>query len=64
MFGYGSSGDAHIAVVENVIGGVPYVSESGYTVSSTVPNSDKSNIIFKYQSIYNWASGRELVGYI
>ena len=64
IFGYGASGDAHIAVVENVIGGVPYVSESGYTVSSTVPNSDKSNIIFKYQSIYNWASGRELVGYI
>lgn len=64
IFNYGASGDAHIAVVENIINGVPYVSESGYSVSETAPNAAKSNIIFKYQSIYNWAGGRRLVGYI
>lgn len=64
IFNYGSSGDAHIAVVENIINGVPYVSESGYTESTTQPNAAKSNIVFKYQSIYNWAGGRSLRGYI
>lgn len=64
IFNYGSSGDAHIAVVENIINGVPYVSESGYSVSTVQPNESKSNIIFKYQSIYNWAGGRSLRGYI
>lgn len=64
IFNYGASGDAHIAVVENIIDGVPYVSESGYTFGSTKPNAKKSNVVFKYQSIYNWAEGRDLLGYI
>lgn len=64
IFNYGASGDAHIAVVENIVNGVPYVSESGYTETTTKPNTAKSNIIFKYQSIYNWAGGRSLRGYI
>lgn len=64
IFNYGASGDAHIAVVEDVINGIPYVSESGYTVGSTVPLENKSNIVFMYQSIYAWAGGRQLVGYI
>lgn len=64
VFNYGANGDAHIAVVEDIINGVPYVSESGYTTSNTKPNSAKSNIVFKYQSIYNWAGGRSLRGYI
>lgn len=64
IFNYGASGDAHIAVVEDIVNGVPYVSESGYAFGTTVPASDKSNIIFKYQSIYNWAGGRQLLGYI
>lgn len=64
IFNYGSSGDAHIAVVEDIVNGVPYVSESGYAFGTTVPASDKSNIVFKYQSIYNWAGGRQLLGYI
>lgn len=64
VFSYGSTGDAHIAVVENVVGGIPFVSESGYTVSKTQPNEAKSNIVFEYQSIYNWAGGRNLLGYI
>lgn len=64
IFNYGSTGDAHIAVVENIINGVPYVSESGYTESTTMPNTAKSNVVFKYQSIYNWAGGRSLRGYI
>lgn len=64
IFNYGSGGDAHIAVVESVINGVPYVSESGYTVSKTKPDAEKSNIVFEYQSIYNWAGNRNLLGYI
>lgn len=64
IFNYGSSGDAHIAVVENIVNGAPYVSESGYTVGASMPKSDKSNIIFRYQSIYNWAGGRQILGYI
>ena len=64
IFNYGASGDAHIAVVENIINGVPYVSESGYTESATQPNTEKSNVVFQYQSIYNWAGGRSLRGYI
>lgn len=64
IFNYGASGDAHIAVVENIINGVPYVSESGYAFGTTVPAKDRSNIVFKYQSIYNWAGGRQLLGYI
>ncbi len=64
IFNYGAGGDAHIAVVENIINGVPYVSESGYTESATQPNAAKSNIVFWYQSIYNWAGGRSLRGYI
>lgn len=63
VFNYGN-GDAHIAVVESVVNGVPYVSESGYSVSKTKPNADKSNVVFQYQSIYNWAEGRSLLGYI
>lgn len=62
VFNYGASGDAHIAVVEDIINGVPYVSESGYAVSTVKPTA--STIIFKYQSIYNWAGGRSLKGYI
>ena len=64
IFNYGSSGDAHIAVVEDIVNGVPYVSESGYAFGTTVPAADRSNIIFKYQNIYNWAGGRKLLGYI
>lgn len=64
IFNYGASGDAHIAVVENIVNGVPYVSESGYAFGTTVPAADRSNIVFKYQSIYNWAGGRQLLGYI
>ncbi len=64
IFNYGSSGDAHIAVVEDIVNGVPYVSESGYAFGTTVPAADRSNIVFKYQSIYNWAGGRRLLGYI
>lgn len=64
IFNYGASGDAHIAVVEDIVNGVPYVSESGYAFGTTVPASDRSNIVFKYQSIYNWAGGRQLLGYI
>ena len=64
IFDYGADGDAHIAVVERVVNGVPYVSESGYTESTKKPNAAKSNIVFKYQSIYNWAMGRNLKGYI
>ncbi len=64
IFNYGPSGDAHIAVVENVVNGVPYVSESGYTESALAPNALRTNIVFQYQSIYNWASGRSLLGYI
>lgn len=64
IFNYGASGDAHIAVVENIVNGVPYVSESGYAFGTTIPNASRSNIIFKYQSIYNWAGGRKLLGYI
>lgn len=64
VFNYGSDGSAHIAVVEDIVNGVPYVSESGFTESKTKPNSAKSNIVFKYQSIYNWAGGRSLRGYI
>ena len=64
IFNYGSSGDAHIAVVEDIVNGVPYVSESGYAFGTTVPAADRSNIVFKYQSIYNWAGGRQLLGYI
>ncbi|MDO4344257.1 MAG: CHAP domain-containing protein [Eubacteriales bacterium] len=64
VFNYGSDGAAHIAVVEKIINGVPYVSESGYKESTTKPNSAKSNIVFQYQSIYNWAGGRSVLGYI
>lgn len=64
VFNPGANGDSHIAVVEDIVKGVPYVSESGYTESKTKPNSAKSNIVFKYQSIYNWAGGRSLRGYI
>lgn len=64
VFNYGSDGNAHIAVVEKIINGVPYVSESGFTFGSTKPNSARSNVIFKYQSIYNWSGGRSLRGYI
>lgn len=64
VFNYGADRSAHIAVVEDIVNGVPYVSESGYTESNTKPNSAKSNIVFKYQSIYNWAGGRSLRGYI
>lgn len=64
IFNYGASGDAHIAVVEDIVNGVPYVSESGYAFGTTVPAADRSNIVFKYQSIYNWAGGRQLLGYI
>lgn len=64
IFNYGVTGDAHIAVVEKVVNGVPYVSESGYSEGATKPDEDKSNIVFKYQSIYNWAGGRNLLGYI
>ncbi len=62
VFNYGSGGDAHIAVVEDIINGVPYVSESGYSISTKKPTA--GSIIFKYQSIYNWAGGRALKGYI
>lgn len=62
VFNYGSGGDAHIAVVEDIINGVPYVSESGYSISTKKPTA--ASIIFKYQSIYNWAGGRSLKGYI
>lgn len=62
VFNYGSGGDAHIAVVEDIINGVPYVSESGYSISTKKPSA--GSIIFKYQSIYNWAGGRSLKGYI
>lgn len=62
IFNYGYGGDAHIAVVEDIIGGVPYVSESGYSISTVKPSA--STIVFKYQSIYNWAGGRSLKGYI
>lgn len=64
IFNYGGSGDAHIAVVEDIVNGVPIVSESGYAFGTTVPKEDRSNIIFKYQSAYNWAGGRQLLGYI
>ncbi len=65
VFNYGgNSGDAHIAVVEAVINGVPYVSESGYKVSTVCPAADRSDIVFWYQSIYAWSGGRELLGYI
>ncbi len=64
IFDYGPTGDAHIAVVESVVNGIPYVSESGYSEGTTKPNAQKSNIIFKYQSIYNWAENRNLLGYI
>lgn len=64
VFNYGASGDAHIAVVEDIVNGVPYVSESGYAFGTMVPAADKSNIVFKYQSIYTWAGGRQLLGYI
>lgn len=62
VFNYGAGGESHIAVVEDIIGGVPYVSESGYAISTKKPSA--STIVFKYQSIYNWASGRSLKGYI
>ncbi|MDO4522606.1 MAG: CHAP domain-containing protein [Eubacteriales bacterium] len=62
VFSYGVTGDAHIAVVENIIGGVPYVSESGYGVTTSKPSAE--NITFAYQSIYKWAEGRRLLGYI
>lgn len=62
VFNYGPGGDAHIAVVEDIINGVPYVSESGYAVSTKKPAN--TSIIFHYQSIYNWAGGRSLRGYI
>ncbi|MDO4632849.1 MAG: CHAP domain-containing protein [Eubacteriales bacterium] len=62
VFSYGSDGSAHIAVVEDIINGVPYVSESGYSVTTQRPSA--SSIVFKYQSIYNWAEGRTLLGYI
>ncbi len=64
IFNYGAGGEAHIAVVEDVVGNIPFVSESGYTVSKKKPNAEKSNIVFEYQSIYNWAGGRYLLGYI
>lgn len=64
IFNYGSNGDTHIAVVEKVVNGVPYVSESGYTESKVAPNAQRTNIAFYYQSIYNWAGGRSLLGYI
>lgn len=63
IFNYGADGNAHIAVVEKIVNGVPWVSESGYSIGAK-PNAAKSNIIFKYQSIYNWAGGRSLRGYI
>lgn len=62
VFNYGAGGEAHIAVVEDIIGGVPYVSESGYAISTKRPKA--STVIFEYQSIYNWAAGRSLKGYI
>lgn len=62
VFNYGNGGDAHIAVVEDIINGVPYVSESGYALSTTKPTA--ATIVFKYQSVYNWAGGRSLKGYI
>lgn len=40
-FNYGASGDAHIAVVEDIVNGVPYVSESGYAFGTTVPAADR-----------------------
>lgn len=62
IFDYNSSGDAHIAMVEAIINGVPYVSESGYSMSSKKPTA--SNISFHYGNMYEWGAGRRILGYI
>ena len=63
VFNYGSDGNAHIAVVEAIQNGVVYVSESGFAYG-TKPNAKRTNIVFKYQNINNWAGGRKVLGYI
>lgn len=63
IFNYGSDGNAHIAVVEAIQNGVVYVSESGFAYG-TKPNAKRTNIVFKYQNINNWAGGRKVLGYI
>ena len=62
IFDYNSSGDAHIAMVEAIINGVPYVSESGYSMTSVKPTA--SNISFHYGNMYEWGAGRRILGYI
>lgn len=62
IFNYGSNGDAHIAVVESIVNGVPYVSESGYSMSKTKPTAD--NISFHYGNMHEWGGGRQILGYI
>ena len=58
----GSSGDSwHVSVVEAIVDGVAYVSESGYSVSSTAPTAD--TITFHYGPVTSWMSGG-IVGYI
>lgn len=62
VFNYNRAGDAHIAVVEAIVNGVPYVSESGYRMGKAKPTAD--NISFHYGNMYEWGAGRQILGYI
>lgn len=55
-------GNYHIAVVEKIVNGVVYVSESGYKTVTSKPHA--SNVVFHYGSIDEWNKNREIIGYI
>lgn len=55
-----SGGSGHVSVVEEVVDGVPYVSESGYREKRRWPGYE--NIEFHYGELDSWMDG--IVGYI
>lgn len=55
-------GSYHVAVVEKILNGVVYVSESGYKTVSSKPKA--SNVVFHYGTIDEWNRNREIIGYI
>lgn len=59
--GYSSGSSAHVSVVERVVNGKAYVSESGYRTSATWPGYDAIN--FHYGPVDSWMTGG-IVGYI
>ena len=55
-----AGGSPHVSVVEAIVDGEPYVSESSYTVSASAPQAD--DIVFHYGKLSDWTDS--VVGYI